>query len=124
MAKIARPPVVRANLELDAREQTLGRRASNAAKLLMGKHKPSFDPSRDCGDFVTVTHADKIRLTGRKLQQHVYHDMSGYPGGIRTRHISEMLPRNPGEVVRRTVYYMLPKNRLRNARMKRLRITR
>ena len=124
MAKATAAPIVRAHQELDATRHTLGRLASIAAQLLMGKHKPSFMPSRDGGDFVTVVHAGQIRLTGRKLEQHVYHDASGYPGGVRTRHLSELLPRDPGTVIRRTVYAMLPKNSFRNARMKRLRVSR
>lgn len=116
--------MVRAHQELDAGEETLGRLASHAARLLMGKHKPSFNPSRDCGDFVTIVGAANIRLTGRKRQQHVYHDHSGFPGGVHTRKLSQLLPQNPGAVIRRTVFYMLPKNRLRQARMKRLRVVR
>lgn len=94
------------------------------AGYLIGKHKPSYRPNRDDGDFVTIVNAANLKFTGRKLQQKVYHRMSGYPGGIHTRQASELARRQPTEIIRHSIYYMLPKNRHRAARMRRLTIIR
>jgi large subunit ribosomal protein L13 len=97
---------------IDAGNQVLGRVASEAAKMLRGKGKPGFTPHVDCGDFVIVVNAGKVRLTGRKLQQKMYHRHSGYPGGIRSVTAGEMLARHPERIIRLAVEGMLPKNRL------------
>jgi len=97
---------------IDAGEQVLGRVATEAARLLRGKGKPSFTPHVDCGDFVVVVNAAKVRLTGRKLQQKMYYRHSGFPGGIRGMTAEEMRARHPERLVRLAVEGMLPKNRL------------
>jgi large subunit ribosomal protein L13 len=97
---------------IDAGEQVLGRVASEAAKLLRGKGNPGFTPHVDCGDFVLVVNAARVRLTGRKLEQKMYYRHSGYPGGIRSVTAAEMRGRHPERLVRLAVEGMLPKNRL------------
>jgi len=96
----------------DAQGQILGRLASEVAKILRGKHKPIFAPHADAGDFVVVVNARGVRLTGRKLEEKVYHRHSGYPGGLRTATAAEMLASRPEALVRLAVKGMLPKNRL------------
>lgn len=95
---------------VDAQGQTLGRLASRIAMVLRGKHKPTYTPHVDTGDFIVVVNADKVRLTGRKLDQKMYWWHSGYPGGIRGRSAREMLRTKPEEVLRAAVKGMLPKN--------------
>jgi len=97
---------------IDAAGQTLGRLASEAATLLRGKLKPQFTPHVDTGDFVIIVNADKIVLTGKKLQQKKYYRHSQYPGGLKTTTAQEMLVRKPARMVELAVYGMLPKNRL------------
>jgi large subunit ribosomal protein L13 len=97
---------------IDAGEQALGRVASEAANLLRGKGNPAFTPHVDCGDFVLVVNAARVRLTGRKLEQKMYYRHSGYPGGIRSVTAEEMRARHPERLVRLAVEGMLPKNRL------------
>jgi large subunit ribosomal protein L13 len=96
----------------DARDQVLGRLASQVASVLRGKTRASFSPHVDAGDFVVVVNAAKIRLTGAKLSQKVYIRHSGYPGGVRRARADEVLQKNPTRVVREAVVGMLPKNRL------------
>lgn len=95
---------------LDADGQVLGRVASKAAVLLMGKHKPEYTPHVDTGDFVVVVNAKQIKLTGRKLEQKRYWRHTGYPGGIRSRSAREVLSSRPEWVIREAVRGMLPKN--------------
>jgi large subunit ribosomal protein L13 len=95
---------------VDAQGQTLGRLASRLAMVLRGKHKPTYTPHVDTGDFIVVVNADKVRLTGRKIDQKMYWWHSGYPGGIRGRSAREMLRTKPEEVLRAAVKGMLPKN--------------
>lgn len=97
---------------IDAAGQTLGRLASEAATLLRGKLKPQFTPHVDTGDFVIIVNADKIVLSGKKLQQKKYYRHSQYPGGLKTTTAQEMLSRKPERMVELAVYGMLPKNRL------------
>ncbi len=97
---------------IDARDQVLGRVATRAAMLLRGKGKPSFTPHVDCGDFVVVVNADRVRLTGSKEDAKQYYRHSGYPGGISSMPASEMRQRHPDRIVRFAVEGMLPKNRL------------
>jgi len=107
---------------VDAQGKTLGRLASRIATILRGKHKPAFTPHVDTGDFVIVVNADKIRLTGRKLDQKMYWWHSGYPGGIKGRTARQMLDRKPEEVIRRAVKGMLPKNALGRHMLRKLKV--
>lgn len=97
---------------IDAADQVLGRIASEAAQLLRGKRNPAFTPHVDCGDFVIVINAERVRLTGRKDEKKVYYRHTGYPGGIREQTAGERRRSRPGELVRDAVTGMLPKNRL------------
>ncbi len=97
---------------VDAGGRTLGRLATGIANILRGKHKPTFTPHVDSGDFVVVVNAAQVRLTGRKLEDKVYHRHTGYPGGIRTATASRVLRERPERVLRSAVVGMLPKNRL------------
>jgi large subunit ribosomal protein L13 len=95
---------------IDAEGKTLGRLASEIAVLLMGKHRPIYVPNLNTGDFVIVTNANKIRVTGKKLKQKRYFNHSGYHGGIRERTLADLLEKWPTEAVRHAVKGMLPKN--------------
>lgn len=102
---------------------SLGRLASRIAVLLMGKHKPIFDPSTDCGDYVVVTDAAALNVTGRKFWQKQYHRHSTRPGSLKTLAMDELVGRHGGaEVLRKAVSGMLPKNRLRDPRLARLKV--
>ncbi len=107
---------------VDATGKTLGRLASEIAKILMGKHKPTYTPHVDGGDFVVVINAEKIHATGKKLNQKIYYRHTGYPGGLKETTLREMLQKKPEEVIRLAVRGMLPKNKLRDRRMKRLKV--
>jgi large subunit ribosomal protein L13 len=97
---------------LDAEGKTLGRLATQIADLLRGKGKPQYTPHIDTGDFVVVVNAERIHVTGNKLEQKLYYRHSGYPGGLRVRTLEEQLARRPEEVIRKAVKGMLPKNKL------------
>jgi len=97
---------------LDADGQTLGRLATQVANLLMGKHKPTYSRHLDMGDYVVVVNAEKIRVTGNKLQDKKYYRHTGYMGGLKERTLGAMLQRRPGRVVELAVRGMLPRNRL------------
>jgi len=97
---------------VDAEGQILGRLASEIAKILRGKHKPSFTPHSDCGDYVIVINAEKIALTGKKMETKYYVRHTGYPGGQRMRPIKEQLERKPIAVIEHAVKGMLPKTKL------------
>ncbi len=107
---------------VDAKDQTLGRLATQIAQLLRGKHKPIFAPHVDVGDFVIVINADKIRVTGKKLDNKMYYRHSGYPGGLKVRTLREQLDRRPERVIRLAVRGMLPKNRLGRKMIKKLKV--
>jgi large subunit ribosomal protein L13 len=107
---------------VDAEAQTLGRLATRIADVLRGKGKPQYTPHVDTGDFVVVVNAEKIRVTGKKLEQKVYYRHSGYPGGLRERTLAEQLQRRPEEVLRRAVRGMLPKNRLAAVQLGKLKV--
>jgi large subunit ribosomal protein L13 len=107
---------------VDADGKTLGRLATAIAITLRGKHKPQYTPHIDTGDFVVVINAEKIAVTGQKLDQKLYHRHSGYPGGLRTRTLREQLDRQPTEVLRKAVKGMLPRNRLSRAQITKLKI--
>src|ERR687883_81194 len=96
---------------VDAEGQTLGRLATRIADTLRGKGKPAYTPHVDTGDFVVVVNAEKIQVTGKKLEQKRYYRHSGYPGGLRERTLAEQLDRRPEEVLRRAVKGMLPRDR-------------
>jgi large subunit ribosomal protein L13 len=97
---------------VDARGQTLGRLAAQVARVLRGKHKPIYSPSVDTGDCVIVVNADKVHVTGRKLDEKIYYRHSGYPGGIKRITLRNLLQKHPTQVVEHAVRGMLPKNRL------------
>jgi large subunit ribosomal protein L13 len=107
---------------VDAAGMTLGRLASEIAKLLRGKHKPTFSPHLDTGDFVVVTNCEKIIVTGDKLDTVRYYRHSGYPGGLKSRTMREQLDRFPDRVLLAAVKGMLPKTKLGKAQIKKLRI--
>jgi large subunit ribosomal protein L13 len=107
---------------VDADGQTLGRLATRIADTLRGKDKPQYTPHVDTGDFVVVVNAEKIAVTGNKLDQKVYYRHSGYPGGLRSRTLREQLDRQPAEVLRKAVKGMLPRNRLARAQITKLKI--
>jgi large subunit ribosomal protein L13 len=107
---------------VDAEGQTLGRLATRIADTLRGKRKPTYTPHVDTGDFVVVVNAEKIRVTGNKLDQKRYYRHSGYPGGLRSRTLREQLDRQPAEVIRKAVKGMLPRNRLANRQITKLKV--
>jgi large subunit ribosomal protein L13 len=109
-------------LLVDAEGQTLGRLATQIADALRGKRKPVYTPHVDVGDFVVVINAEKITVTGDKRQQKLYHRHSGYPGGLKTRTLNDMLERRPEEVIRLAVRGMLPKNRLARKQLTKLKV--
>jgi large subunit ribosomal protein L13 len=107
---------------VDADGQTLGRLATRIADTLRGKNKPEYTPHVDTGDFVIVVNAEKIQVTGNKLDQKRYYRHSGYPGGLRSRTLREQLDRRPTEVLRMAVKGMLPRNRLARQQITKLKI--
>lgn len=96
----------------DAQDQVLGRVAVEVARRLRGKHKPNFSPHVDTGDYIIIVNADKIRLTGKKLDNKIYYRHTGYPGGIRSITARQLLQRKPEQLLEKAVKGMLPKNRL------------
>jgi large subunit ribosomal protein L13 len=109
---------------VDAEGKTLGRLASQVATILRGKHKPTFTPHVDTGDFVIILNADKVKLTGRKLDQKMYRWHTGYPGGLKERTYRDMLNTKPEKVIFHAVKGMLPKNKLGRKMIKKLRVYR
>ena len=107
---------------VDAEGKTLGRLATQIANALRGKRKPEYTPHCDTGDFVVVVNAEKIVVTGNKLSDKRYWRHSGYPGGIRSRTLTEMLERRPEEVIRKAVTGMLPRNRLARQQLTKLKV--
>jgi len=107
---------------IDASDVILGRLASHAATLLRGKHKPIFAPHVDTGDFVIVVNAEKVALSGRKLEQKRAYRHSGYPGGLRAVAYSELLDRHPERVIEKAVRGMLPKNSLGRSQLRKLKV--
>ncbi|QUB95693.1 50S ribosomal protein L13 [Leptotrichia sp. oral taxon 218] len=108
--------------EIDAEGKILGKVAAEIAVRLMGKNKPSYTPHVDGGDFVVVTNAEKIAVTGKKLTDKKYYRHSGYPGGLKVRSLQEMLEKQPTEVIRKAVERMLPKNKLGSQMIGRLKV--
>ncbi len=107
---------------VDAEGKTLGRLAAKIAHILRGKHKPDFTPNMATGDFVIVINAEKVRLTGKKLEDKIYTRYSGYQGGLKRIPAGEMLKRHPERVIEHAVKGMLPKNRLGRKLFKRLKV--
>lgn len=107
---------------VDAEDQILGRLASRLATRLRGKHKPEFAPHMDNGDFIVVVNAEKIRVTGKKLDDKIYYRHTGYMGGMKETALKDMLAKKPEEVLRIAVKGMLPKNRLSRQLIKKLKI--
>jgi len=107
---------------VDAQGKTLGRLATQIANVLRGKTKRTYTPHVDVGDFVVVVNAEKVHVTGKKLEDKRYWRHSGYPGGVRSRTLAEMLERRPEEVLRKAVKGMLPRNRLARKQIVKLKI--
>src|SRR6187549_322275 len=107
---------------VDAEGKTLGRLATQIADTLRGKGKPEYTPHIDTGDFVVVVNAEKIHVTGNKRASKMYRHHSGYPGGLRTRSLNDMLERRPEEVIRIAVKGMLPRNRLARQQLGKLKV--
>ncbi len=107
---------------VDAAGQNLGRLATRIATVLRGKHKPTFTPGMDVGDFVIVINAGKIAVTGNKMTEKMYYRYSGYPGGLSETSLSKMLATHPERVIEEAVRGMLPKNRLGRAMFKKLKV--
>jgi large subunit ribosomal protein L13 len=107
---------------VDAEGKTLGRLATQIAERLRGKGKTAYTPHVDTGDFVVVVNAEKITVTGNKLERKMYYRHSGYPGGLRERTLREQLARQPTEVLRKAVKGMLPRNKLGRAQLTKLKI--
>lgn len=107
---------------VDAEGKTLGRLASEIATTLLGKRKPEYTPHIDTGDFVVVVNAEKVHVTGNKREDKIYWRHSGYPGGIKSRTLNEMLERKPEEVIRKAVKGMLPRNRLARQQLTKLKV--
>ncbi len=114
--------VARNWLLVDAEGQTLGRMASAIAARLRGKHKAEFTPHVDTGDFVVVINADKVRVTGRKASDKLYHSHSGYSGGLKSISFAQLLEKSPERVVRLAVRGMMPRNRLSRIMLKKLKV--
>ncbi|WP_251197493.1 50S ribosomal protein L13 [Anaerotardibacter muris] len=109
-------------LLIDAQDQILGRVASKAAQILRGKHKPTYTPHVDTGDFVVIVNADKIRVSGKKLTDKEYYRHSGYPGGLKCETFEEAMEKHPERVIEHAVKGMLPKNTLGRAMAKKLKV--
>jgi large subunit ribosomal protein L13 len=107
---------------LDASGKVLGKLATQAATLLMGKHKPIFTPNLDTGDFVVIINAEKVSFSGGKEEKKLYYRHSGYPGGLKNVSLEEMMQADPTRVIEHAVKGMLPTNRLRAVRMKKLKV--
>jgi large subunit ribosomal protein L13 len=107
---------------VDATGMTLGRLATQIATVLKGKHKPIYTPSMDCGDYVVVVNADKVQVTGSKLDDKIYYHFSGYPSGLKEINLRDQLAQHPERVVQAAVRGMLPKNRLGRQLIKKLKI--
>ncbi|MEK9151931.1 MAG: 50S ribosomal protein L13 [Patescibacteria group bacterium] len=107
-------------VKIDAEGKSVGRIATEVAKILQGKHKASYEPQNDNGEAVEVRNAAKVHITGRKLENKVFYHYSGYPGGMRATQLKTVMAKNPADAVLRAVKSMLPKNRQRKDRLKRL----
>src|ERR671916_1059395 len=120
---MARPREVERRWYLvDAEGRTLGRLATEIAKVLRGKNKPQYTPHVDVGEFVVVVNAEKVVVTGKKAEQKVYRRHSGYPGGMKETSYARMMERRPEEILRRAVYGMMPKTRLARQQLRKLKV--
>jgi len=109
-------------LHVDASDQVLGRLASRLATVLMGKHKPAYTPNQDVGDFIIVTNAKRVRLTGKKLDQKVYERYSGYPNGLKSFTYRRMMETRPEKLLEKAVWRMMPRGPLARQQFKKLKI--
>jgi len=107
---------------VDATGKTLGRLATEVARILTGKHKPTYSPALDTGDYVVVINAEKVQVTGRKLDQKMYYRHSGYPGGLKAISLRDQLSRHPVRVIEHAVRGMLPKNALGRHLLRKLKV--
>lgn len=107
---------------VDAKDQVLGRLAADVASILRGKTKPTYTPFIDVGDFVVIINAEKIKLTGRKMEQKMYYRHSGYMGGLKERTARQVMDKKPEEIIRHAVKGMLPKNSLGRSMFKKLKV--
>ena len=107
---------------VDVKDKVLGRVASEVSKRLMGKHKPMYTPHLDVGDFIVIINADKVNLTGRKLNDKVYYHHSGYPGGLKSINAEKLIQQNPEKLFTLAVRGMLPKNKLGRKMIKKLKV--
>ena len=107
---------------LDAKEQTLGRFATKVANILSGKNKPEYTPNADMGDYVVVINAKKMNVTGKKLDQKIYYRHSGYPGGIKSKPLKEVMNNSASEALKSAVKGMLPKNKLGKQMLTKLKV--
>jgi len=107
---------------VDAKGQVLGRIATRIADILRGKHKPSYTPHVDTGDFVVVVNAEKVVLTGKKAEQKIYQRFSGYPGGLKEIKYADMLKKHPDRIIRLAVQRMIPRNKLARKMLRKLKV--
>lgn len=107
---------------VDANDQNLGRLATKISTVLLGKHKPTFTPGVDTGDFVVVVNAERVRVTGNKLDDKMYYRHTGYPGGLKSITLRQQLAKHPERVLRRAVWGMLPHNKLGRRLIKKLKL--
>ncbi len=120
---VHKPALVKRNWYLlDASEATLGRVATVAARLLIGKDKPTLTPHVDDGDFVVIINSSMLKITGAKTDKKIYYRHSGYPGGLKQKTMAEAMAQNPEKVIRTAVRGMLPVNKLRDGRLRRLKV--
>lgn len=107
---------------VDAKEKVLGRLATELAKILRGKNKPTYTPHQDTGDFIIVVNAEKVTLTGKKMKDKIYYHHTGYPGGIKEINAEKLLAKKPTEMIRMAVKGMLPKNSLGRQMLRKLKV--
>ena len=117
-----RDAIERKWLVIDAEDKILGRMAVRIADILRGKHKPTYTPHLDCGDYIIVVNAEKVRLTGNKESQKIYQDYSGYMGGLKERNAADVRKRHPDRLIRDAVWGMMPKGRLGRAQFRKLKV--
>lgn len=117
-----KPIIERETVTLDATGRPIGRIATEIATLLMGKNKATYTPNIDAGAVVNVENAGKVKITGKKIDQKKYYSHSGFPGGLKTKTLGEVMAKNPSDAIYRAVDKMLPKNTLRSRRLARLHI--
>jgi large subunit ribosomal protein L13 len=107
---------------VDANDQTLGRLVTQISTVLLGKHKPSFTPGVEMGDYVVVVNAAHIKVTGNKMDDKMYHHHTGYPGGLKSTNLRDLLAKHPERVIEKAVWGMLPHNRMGRSLMRKLRV--